>query len=543
MPENPGTPGSASTSADRPVPECEAEALLGYVPPAEEVGSHRQFDLPEIRYPTGTSLESWGFEIDLKVDAEGRVACFSTLDANDHPVPMTSGQRQALLRDLGHWRYQPFTRDGQPVVAVVAEKISEVEEPPEHRKLPDVPLDQVRISLSRSGCYGSCPRYQVSVDGTGLVEYTGESHVDVLGKHSHRIPVAEVAKLVESLRSKDLWSLRESYRASITDHPTYLLEIRMGDQTHAISDYVGHMAGMPASVTAFQQEVDATTRSAMWTSLSVEGLEALRAERFDFKSRDAADLLVRTAANVRVTDDAAILALMALGAPLDGADVTSFGPEQALSPLLRYSLLKGRDDAVPALLDAGALDTSGPQGQERLDEAFRLAVMGSRLRTAQAVWNHAGPNRPALTFESASGDPPVTVRGPVTLLMNPYLARNGRWQGLPLARWLESLGADLKAKGPDDETLLHIATQAGDTALVRYLLDQGMDASMLGPYSLPALGSAETEDVALMLLEAGSDPAAMDHKPGEFRNYAVHRHWDRVVEWLDGKSGEKAARR
>jgi hypothetical protein len=69
--------------------------------------------------------------------------------------------------------------------------------------------------------------------------------------------------------------------------------------------------------------------------------------------------------------------------------------------------------------------------------------------------------------------------------------------------------------------------------MVRYLLDQGLTASTPGAYSLPALASSEDEDVAVMLLEAGTDLSKMEDGGRRFRRYASYNHWGRVISWLD----------
>src|SRR5690606_34028821 len=100
---------------------------------------------------------------------------------------------------------------------------------------------EVRIVLARSGCFGACPAYSVEIRGDGSVLYDGRAFVDVEGKHRYQVPVENVAALVESAREKDLWSMRTSYRARITDNPTYDLLLDMGGKVHRIEDYVGEM--------------------------------------------------------------------------------------------------------------------------------------------------------------------------------------------------------------------------------------------------------------------------------------------------------------
>jgi hypothetical protein len=116
--------------------------------------------------------------------------------------------------------------------------------------VPEVALEKVRIVLRRSGCYGSCPDYSVAIRGDGSVLYEGVSYVDVEGKHSYHLSPADVAKLVDSPRAIDFWSLRSSYRTGVTDNPSYLVSVQMGEREHHLEDYVGQSAGMPSSVTA-----------------------------------------------------------------------------------------------------------------------------------------------------------------------------------------------------------------------------------------------------------------------------------------------------
>jgi hypothetical protein len=80
---------------------------------------------------------------------------------------------------------------------------------------------------------------------------------------------------------------------------------------------------------------------------------------------------------------------------------------------------------------------------------------------------------------------------------------------------------------------LHIAAGADDARMVRYILDQGVPASTPGEYSLPAVGATDNEEVALMLLQAGTDISKMDDGGAQFRRYAAYKHWARVIAWLD----------
>jgi uncharacterized protein DUF6438 len=82
-----------------------------------------------------------------------------------------------------------------------------------------------------------------------------------------------------------------------------------------------------------------------------------------------------------------------------------------------------------------------------------------------------------------------------------------------------------------DGTVVY-AADAGDVDFVRFLLNRGMSASTPGKYGLPALGGVESEDVAVVLLEAGTDMSRMNDSGQSYRTFAEYNHWQRVVAWL-----------
>ena len=59
-----------------------------------------------------------------------------------------------------------------------------------------------------------------------------------------------------------------------------------------------------------------------------------------------------------------------------------------------------------------------------------------------------------------------------------------------------------------------------------------MDPSTPGKYDLPALGGTHDEDVAMVLLQAGTDLTKLNEGGSTFREYAEYNHWARVCAWL-----------
>lgn len=512
---------------------CGKGELMGHVPDDRQIASHRQFTLPVIARPFGSRRDDWSMELTLLVDVDGRPVCFDASDLFGRPQVLDA-ERKAVLAATAAWRYAPFVEDGQPVVAVVKETVSERESPERHMPLPDVPLEQVHVRLERTGCFGTCPAYAIDIHGDGRAVYTGGGFVDVEGRHEYRIPPERVAGLVRSLREKDIWSLRSSYVGGVTDNPTYLLAIGMAGEQHTIRDYVGGMAGMPAAVTEFEDEVDRAAESDAWINLGMPAVDRLVAEGFRFDAPAGGAMLGRAMANAAVHDDAAILRIMQLGALGSASAMVPNRLGWPARSLLEEALDKRRQQVAERLIEAGALETDGRLDPGKLDAAFRAAIAAGTLQGVETVWNAGGGRiRPALTYDDPSeGDKGKHRRSSVILLLS-HRYRGDAWEGREIAEWLVAKGCDLKARASNGDTLLHRAAEAGDAGFVRYLLDKGLSPSAAGEFGLPPLGGVSNERVASMLLQAGTDLSMMDKDGFSFRRYAGENHWRSVVEWLD----------
>jgi ankyrin repeat protein len=199
---------------------------------------------------------------------------------------------------------------------------------------------------------------------------------------------------------------------------------------------------------------------------------------------------------------------------------------------IEEALMNQRELLIDPLIAKGALQSGARLNQTKIDAAFRAAIIGGRLSLVQRIWEIGGDkHRPALTFNDV-GDGGRHKRSPVTLLLFRRPRGGTPWEGLGIARWLAAQGCDLNAAAADGTTLLHIAADAGDVGFVRFLLNRGMSASTPGKYGLPALGGVESEDVAMALLEAGTDMSRMNDSGQSYRTFAEYNHWQRVVAWL-----------
>jgi hypothetical protein len=404
----------------------------------------------------------------------------------------------------------------------------------------------VEFTLERTTCLGACPAYRVTVRGDGSGEYEGRDYVDVRGRHAFAVPPDEVAALVAQARRDDLWSMRGSYEAQVTDGPSYLLTLREGRTTHRISDYLGGFVGMPKAVTEMEEAVDRVARSRQWVVLSSEAVGRLEAEGFDFTSRAAGEMLARAVANPEGDDDAAMARLIELGAPLlapkrDDRDADTPQANAGAEALLHAALEQGRPAVVDAILARAPWLLEHESRQAAVDAIWAIALRGGSLAAIERAWALDPKVRPS-AMVWVKPEFGKAQRIPACLQLNRAKPAAKSWDGVAIMRWLEAHDCDVvRGRGLHGETFLHLAAELGDIELTRWLLARGADPNALGAYNYTALGNAETEDVAMALIEAG----ARYHRDGggaDFRRAATELRWSRVLAWLDAHPGALRAK-
>lgn len=132
----------------------------------------------------------------------------------------------------------------------------------------DAPAEQtmsnVEIRMVRGVCFGFCPDYTVTINGEGQVRYEGRRFVNAVGERTASIPSEDVARLLQRFDDIGFDQLRDSYRAQVTDLPTYTVTLTRNGRTKTVVDYGGTGAGMPETVRQLQDEIDRVAGTAQW---------------------------------------------------------------------------------------------------------------------------------------------------------------------------------------------------------------------------------------------------------------------------------------
>ena len=158
------------------------------------------------------------------------------------------------------WRFVPFQRNGRAVAATFESSIMIV--PPERRSTGVSPMPEVadwnslRMTLTRSGCFGSCPAYELTVHGNGTVEYNGEQYTKLCGEWRGTVAMSVVHELFAQFRAADYFSLYSEYEWAATDLPTFTTSITFDKVGHQVLDYGGEQVGMPEAVRDLENSID-----------------------------------------------------------------------------------------------------------------------------------------------------------------------------------------------------------------------------------------------------------------------------------------------
>jgi hypothetical protein len=124
--------------------------------------------------------------------------------------------------------------------------------------------NSLRITLSRSGCYGGCPAYSIEIHGDGTVLYEGKAFVDTKGRRTAKLSHAKLVELVDVFRNADYFSLSDRYASAITDWPKFETSISFDGVSKSVLDYAGQQVGMPSTVSDVEAAIDRVSGASKW---------------------------------------------------------------------------------------------------------------------------------------------------------------------------------------------------------------------------------------------------------------------------------------
>jgi hypothetical protein len=232
----------------------------GKMPGYHEIEAMRSGPSPVLLIDDETLNDSEDVQLKLALDETGRMACVQFEYGQDRLKP----QALALARQ---WRFKPYLVNGKPIAAWFGQRVDVRWRNP--RPALRVPFPVVRdwatlrIRLEMSPGYMGCIGTDIEIAGDGVLIFEGEyrrgghslTEWDHMRETDH-LPPAAVRALVERFRQADFFWLHDSYTGDMQHAPYGWISIAFDGHKKRIRREDGRAAGMPAEVTALQEEIE-----------------------------------------------------------------------------------------------------------------------------------------------------------------------------------------------------------------------------------------------------------------------------------------------
>jgi hypothetical protein len=121
-------------------------------------------------------------------------------------------------------------------------------------------------TLERTGCYGECPVYRLTVSSDGSVVYVGTRWVKVIGRQQYKLTDAQLGALQSAFEHSSFMSLRDYDKVENTDDDWAHISYRRGGFVKRVRHYHGDNSA-PASLTALEDEFDRIVDSGRFIGL------------------------------------------------------------------------------------------------------------------------------------------------------------------------------------------------------------------------------------------------------------------------------------
>lgn len=430
---------------------------------------------------------------------------------------------------------------------------------------PEIDRARLRITLERSGCFGECPAYRVTIDGEGNVIFTTDRFpedippgsenaayeppgVAVAGTYRTRIDRREVDRLVERFRAIGFFGLRDSYRDNVTDLAGHVVVIDTGNGLKSVYDYGGERVGMPPAVKKLQAAIDRSAGTARWIEGLPEVIPQLVADGVHFDGLLGMRLME---AAIGRNDVATMEKLAELGALILPADryhplVTAVWNTDTAA--LDWLLAKGAGSQPEILVSAFAaavdddnmkafdrLRTAG--AFDRLDIEHRTRLLGYAARNGNEGLVNLFLSRPVHINGNPRPDRRIPPEDPPL-----FLAAQGDFDDdRPIAERRRIirrlLDAGAKADWKDPIYATSVLTFVDDATIAKMLIDAGADPNFRDSYdNEPVIFSVDDEGVALVMADSGLDLRAVRPADGmTLRRWAEYQKWPEILALLDRK--------
>jgi hypothetical protein len=143
----------------------------------------------------------------------------------------------------------------------------------------------VAMSLRKGPCFGKCPVFEMSVDGSGKAIYEGKRFTDKIGKFEKQLTDEEYNTLIQAFRNSDFDTYPEAYESMVPDLP--LVVIGYNGKT------VKGKEDRPEKLMELEKRMDMVANQDGWTMIEGADVDGVKPENKPEKDYMVEEILVQ----------------------------------------------------------------------------------------------------------------------------------------------------------------------------------------------------------------------------------------------------------
>ncbi|MFT5723659.1 MAG: hypothetical protein ACI9JN_000776 [Bacteroidia bacterium] len=127
-------------------------------------------------------------------------------------------------------------------------------------------LTEASINFRRTACFGTCPIYDMTIAGSGLVTFKGERFTPKIGNFTKQLTGDETKALFDQLYGFDWTSFDDHYPTQVTDLPRTIVELNYKDIRKKVIVIGEH----PAELDVVHNILSKLAESDGWTDMNTQ---------------------------------------------------------------------------------------------------------------------------------------------------------------------------------------------------------------------------------------------------------------------------------
>lgn len=123
------------------------------------------------------------------------------------------------------------------------------------------PYTTSSIEMDAGACFGSCPVYEITINGDGAVKYVGKENTPKMGEYNKQLSPEATKTLFDAFSTSNFFTFEDEYTSTISDLPTTNISFNHSGKSKKIKDYYG----APEELDALEKMVEDVANSTGWT--------------------------------------------------------------------------------------------------------------------------------------------------------------------------------------------------------------------------------------------------------------------------------------